>query len=116
MTKILSESELERISDYVNGVESVTNRTLSQIEVVLKSFNNEEIVNSFYASGKFGIKEKERLEQVSKAIKRYQDVINGGEDSLIPQTRSYIKRQQELLRNGKASDNGSRGTNTEYYN
>ena len=71
------------------------------IQIILNSFNNQSIVESFYSSGDFGQDQRERLSELEKALRDYMAVICEGEESLVSQTLSFFDRYEELLRSGK---------------
>ena len=74
MSKILNSEELHEIETRVERVERLTTQSLESIKTIINSFSNEEIVQSFYASGKYGVKEQEKLQQILDSITKYTDL------------------------------------------
>ena len=99
--------------DYVSAMKSLDTfkhsleKTITDCKTVIDSFSNEAIVNSFYKSGKFGNKEKVRMEEIYAAITKYYGVLDNGEDSLIYQTKSFINKQLSLLETGSIEGSSS---------
>ena len=99
--KILSVEELNGLSNHLNRLVGYIDQTTTDMRTVINSFNNESIVNSFYASGNYGSDVETKLTGILSALEKYTNVISSGEDSLIAQTQKYIERQIELVENGK---------------
>lgn len=93
--KILSTSELESMSKNLTTMSEGVNNYIKKTQQVINSFNDQSIVQSFYSSGKFGTKEKERLTKIANALQKYWEVVANGEDSMISQTQKYISRAME---------------------
>ena len=101
MSKILSREELEDIRSSVDALANGLNDTVDDLNVTINSFNNEQIVNSFYASGNYGTGVKEKLERIKNAVIKYRDVITNENDGLVVQTKKYVDRQISLVDEGK---------------
>lgn len=84
-----------------DGIAKCIDNTDDDLKIVINSFNNEQIVNSFYASGNYGSDVKTKLETILNAIIKYRDVISSENDGLIAQTKKYAERQISLLEDGK---------------
>ncbi len=112
MAKILSEQEIESMQSSVKSLASSVEDSKKACETVINSFTNEAIVESFYASGKYGKKEKEEIEKILNAVNKYYGVI-AADGGLIAQTNSYLSTQLSLLQSGKV---GQTQVQTDPYN
>lgn len=95
--KILSMQDLEAIDDYLVNF----NGRILDFEVrfngLLKLFENEEVVQSFYQSGFFGSAEKERIYALKNAVERYIQVISNGSNSLVVALKNFVREQKDLV-------------------
>ncbi len=98
--KILSIEELEAIRNSLKVIRDSSDNYLLSIQTVINSFDNQDVVQSFYSSGKFGQAQKERLQEIYKAVQDYTDVITSAH-GLIYETTRYTWEQQELREQGK---------------
>lgn len=94
-SRILSTNEVENMSKNLQTISEAVNNYISNAQKVINSFNEQGIVQSFYASGKFGTKEKEKLTKIANALQKYWEVVGNGEDSMISQTQKYLSRVME---------------------
>ncbi len=108
--KILSYDDLSEMRQKTTYIAEKIDESLQDCKVVIDAFSNEEVVNSFFKSGKYGAKEKEKVERVLKAIQDFSSVIRTGDSNLYDQTMSYIDRQMELVSTGTSSTYSSSGT------
>ncbi len=112
MSKILSEQEIESMQESVKALSSSVEASKQACETVIKSFTNEAIVESFYASGKYGKEEQEEIEKILNAVNKYYNVISS-DGGLIAQTNNYLSTQLSLLQSGKV---GQGQNQTDPYN
>ncbi len=98
--RILSSSELEEMKRNLNILSNAVENYITKTQQVIKTFNDQNIVQSFYSSGKFGNKQRQKLEKISNALKKYWNVIENGEGSMIAQTRKYIELSLENVSGG----------------
>ncbi len=109
MDKILKERDIDDLEKHVNSFKLDVDNALEACTTVIKSFSNMAVVESFFASGKYGQSEKEEMEKIYNAIQKYSDVINA-DDGLIAQTKSYIETQRSLVQSGSSG-----GSTSGYY-
>ncbi len=99
-TRILTNNELSAMKSDVQTMRKYIQQETSDLKYVITAFNDEEIINSFYASGNFGAQEEAELERILKAFTQYNNAISG-DGGLLAVTEQYINRQIELNTNGK---------------
>ena len=98
--KILSTSELEEMKKNLSLLSDSVDNYIRKTQQVISTFNDQNIVQSFYSSGKFGTEQRQKLEKIGTALQKYWNVINGGEDSMIGQTNKYIEMSLENVSGG----------------
>lgn len=96
MTKILSTVECEKILENISLFERSVREYSNNINKSIKTFNNNEIVQSFYASGNLGREMEEEIKKLETALTRYFDNISD-RNGLIGITKTVINDQKELL-------------------
>ena len=109
MDKILSHEEAQEIRGQVNSFSTAVYNTTNAATKVINAFSNEAVVDSFFASGKYGKNEKETMENILKAINNYESVINS-DGGLIKQTLNYLDTHTELVDTGSAGGSGGSST------
>ena len=112
MSKILSHDELTSMRQNLVALEENIDEALNDCKTVLDAFSNEEIVNSFFRSGKYGASEKEKVEKVLNAITQFNNVIRTGDNNLCDETLYYIDKQLELVGSGTSSNSSSSSNST----
>ena len=105
--RILSASELEEMKKNLNLLSDSVDNYIRKTQQVISTFNDQNIVQSFYSSGKFGTEQRQKLEKIGTALQKYWNVINGGEDSMIGQTNKYIEMSLENVSGGTSSGSAS---------
>lgn len=101
--RILNESDLTFIREQADLYAKHFNEYATHAEKLVNQFNNDPAVQAFYASGNFGNKQREKLSEIVKAIRKYLNVVSEGPDSLVEQTKKYVDRQMELNHSGLSS-------------
>lgn len=95
MNHLLGEDDLNRLSVHLTNFDSEGVAFYVQsIEAMISAFDNQEIVQSLYASGKFGAGTKEKLESFLKILNDFRETYRG-EGGLIDLTRNYINQVRE---------------------
>ena len=84
----------EQVLDFVKSLGYIT----EALDVIIDSFSNKPITQSFFASGNFGEAQNEKLIQIERSIIKYRDTING---SLVPETLNFIDSQMSRLNQGR---------------
>ena len=97
MAKILNISDYQSVEENIKQMNARLEEFKTDITEAINVFENNQIVQEFYASGKYGTGIKERLEQIKLSVSKYVDAISNGNDSLVMQTRKYIAEQMKLL-------------------
>ena len=108
--KILSNNELAEISQQVNNYGNEVTQYIESIKTIIKNLNNEEIANVFYASGKFGDAQKEKLDKLRVALEKYQTRIVTDNNSLVNETQKYITKLTERNNSLGATSTGGAST------
>ncbi len=111
MDRIISREEAAEIRSNVAAFQTAVYNTTNAAVKVIESFSNEKVVDSFFASGNYGQKEKELMEKILKGVNEYNEAISGA-DGLIVQTLKYLDTHTELVESGTAS--GSVSTSDTY--
>ena len=110
MGKILSVSDCQDVLDEINKVSALYSEQCQSMEEAIDLFNNNPIVQSFYASGKYGESSKELINKTYDVLKKYYAMLEEDEYAIVPQTRKFIEDyKNELIKN--ASAESSRYTN-----
>lgn len=69
------------------------------LKEIINSFENNEIVQSLYASGRFGEQEKEKIMAIQKGVEKYYAILNEA-DGLFPRTSKFLEEQRYLNEKG----------------
>ena len=91
-TKILSKYDITRIYEHINGIGRNVKAYTDDLTVLINSFSNKEIVESFYASGNYGQETKAELEKYLRTIERYMQSIL----KLVSVTKDFCAEQSAL--------------------
>lgn len=95
--KILSTEDIEEVRwkmDYSNGL---LDAAISDIEELVKQFENDAIVQTFFVSGNFGEDKKQKLESIKNIAAKVKESIN---NNLIPETNKILEAQKALNEGG----------------
>lgn len=95
--KILSMQELEEIESNIASFNSGVVEFEIRFNGLLKMFNDEAVVQSFYDSGFLGKKEMERLIALKKGVNSYVNILSEGPNALIPALSRYVREQKDLV-------------------
>jgi len=98
--KILSVNECGRLDEELKLIEKHINNYCSDLEKAINVFNNDPIVQSFYASGGFGKGMEAKLAEVKTAIQKYNEIICA-DKGLYTVTNLILSKQLELLSSEK---------------
>ena len=94
--KVLSYFDYEQIEGHLKAISNGAQDYFNGVDNALKIFNDNPIVQSFYASGNLGKEMEEELLKVTSATKKYFDVLFGT-NGLINTTKLVVDYQKELL-------------------
>ena len=97
MSRILSVSDYEEIKEYLTEINNHMVEFQNDIDNAINVFETNEVVQEFYASGKYGTGIKERLQKVKDVVAEYMTAISSGDASLVVQTQKYVSEQLNLL-------------------
>ena len=94
--KVLSVADYEAIKEDLKSFQSSIVRYFEDVTSGIEIFDKTPVVQSFYASGQFGIEMEAELVKLKKGLKEYYDSLmeSGG---LIPTTKLVIEKQIENL-------------------
>lgn len=95
--KILSNDDIERIEFLLSVGNSDISRAVESLTTMISSFENEEIVNTFFKAGNFGKEEQEKMIRLKEIISRELSNIS---ETLIPATNRFLERQRQLNESG----------------
>ena len=95
--KILSMQELEGIESDIAHFNGCVSQFNVRFYGLLRLFENEEVVQSFYQSGFLGVAEKERIYALKKSIEKYINLLTNGSDSLFVTLNRYVREQKDLV-------------------
>ena len=96
--KILSADDIAYIKRELGDFNETISYCIGCIETITNSFDNEVVVESFYASGKFGKEKQEQVMKLRDALIKYRNVLS---DTLVSETNAYLQRQLNLVNDGK---------------
>ncbi len=91
---ILDISRLQSIKGKANNIRESFDQLVTYMNQIVKSYDNEEIVNSFYASGNFGGLNKEKLTLTLQALNDYREAANNLVSSTILFCDAEIQRRR----------------------
>lgn len=63
------------------------------LQNIITAFKDQEIVQSFFASGKFGQTKAQKINDILLELKEYRNSLTEGEDSLIARTNTYLTKE-----------------------
>ena len=96
-TKILSLDDIESIrSEITQGMIRLQNYTF-HLDYFISLFENEEVTQSFFASGNFGKEQQEKIIQLKSVVARLSDKIV---NDLEPATSTFLANQEALNNTG----------------
>lgn len=95
--KILSMQDLNEMRENIANFNSRVVEFYSKFDALLKLFEDEAVVQSFYESGFLGSSQKDRLFKLRKSIERYIDGLTDGPDSLIRVIERFIREQMDII-------------------
>ena len=93
MGKILSNTQIATIEGDMKYAKMELNDAIEHINTVISKFENESIVQTFFAAGNFGKQEEEALIKIKELINRE---LNNIADNLIPATQNFLNNQRSL--------------------
>ncbi len=95
MDKLLGPEQIREIRGCLNNFDSEgVELYVASINSMIKAFENQEIVQSLYATGKFGEGTKEKLEEFVKIINNFRASYIGN-SGLCEQTSKYLEEVEE---------------------
>lgn len=94
--RILSESDIREMQEYMASFQKNVKDYYEQMQDSINVFNNNAIVQSFYASGNFGKEMEEELLKIKQGIQRYYEALIDG-NGLVPVTQRVMDSHLELL-------------------
>ena len=94
--KILSYRDYEIVEDNLANFQKHVENYFENIDSCLTTFNQHEIVQSFYESGNFGKEMEKEISKLKAALQKYYEAISGA-NGLINTTKSITEYQKELL-------------------
>ena len=97
MKTIVSMQLLESMDRNVTNFNSRITEFYMKFDNLLKLFNDEAIVQSFYQSGFLGSQQKERLFELRKYTEEYVNLLTEGPDSLMSVIKNYIRAQKDIV-------------------
>ena len=69
---------------------------VSSVNSIIRAFDNQDIVQSLYSTGKFGTDTKEKLQNYVKIINEFRATYLGT-DGLVEQTKVYLASVEEEI-------------------
>ena len=103
MKEFLKISDYETIENELASMKRIMAEYENDINEGLNAFENNKIVQDFYASGRYGSDIKERIQLFRSAVNEYLNALSSGDDSLVSQTVRYINNQINLLQQSSKS-------------
>ncbi len=95
--KVLSMRDLEEMDGYIADFNGAVIKFYTKFDELLRLFNNEAVVQSFYDSGFLGESQKERLIFLRKTVETYADSLVDGPNALINVIKKFIREQKDLV-------------------
>lgn len=97
---ILSEEEINSLESDVKTYRAETEEARDTLERVINNFESNPVVQSFYESGNFGARNRERLHELLNAMNEYYQIIcNDGE--LVDITTKFLNEQRSRVQSGQ---------------
>lgn len=93
---ILNENLIDEIEDRVEKISEEIAKEKENITNIINLFDNEPVVQSFYESGKFGIDNRNKLQDIKNTIEQYEATINDS-NGLYTTTMQFIKEQRSRI-------------------
>ena len=95
MDKLLGKDEITRIHYCLNNFDAEgIGLYVRSVNAMIKSFEDQNVVQSLYATGKFGEDTKQKLENYVSIINNFRDSYLG-EGGLVAQTKNYLNQVEE---------------------
>ncbi|MDO4962583.1 MAG: hypothetical protein Q4E75_00560 [bacterium] len=101
--KILSTSDLDSMEWKISYIDALISGFFTDLNGVLKFFENQEVVQSFYKSGILGVEEADNLRTLTNAIERYVKTLTDGPNSLINTIKRFIAEQRDYVNRERTS-------------
>ncbi|MDO4962581.1 MAG: hypothetical protein Q4E75_00550 [bacterium] len=95
--KILSTQELYDMKCHIAAFYENISAFYSAFDKVLRCFENQEVVQSFYESGILGSEQRERLILLRKSVGKYIQELGNGSNSLVNTMKHFIDEQTGYL-------------------
>ncbi len=95
--KILSNEEISDITSELSDGADCLERGISALKNLIKQFEDEEIVQTFFSSGNFGKEKQENIKKIVDILDREKSNIL---DNLVPTTEKFLVRQSQLNESG----------------
>lgn len=99
--KILSVSQLDQMELEISNFYKLVSNYYTKFDEVLKCFENQEVVQSFYNSGFLGSEQKDRLLALRTDVERFIETLTDGPNSLINTLKSFISAQRDYVNKAK---------------
>lgn len=103
MFKIQSIADVENMMNSLEQFSDSIKYYFDEFNTSINKFNNNDIVQSFYASGPFGREKEQTLISLKVALEKYYNIINNDSGALIPITKTLLTKQKDLL-NGSSAE------------
>ena len=93
---IINENAIEELESSVEKISKSITEEKENITKIINLFDNEPVVQSFYQSGKFGIENRNKLQDIKNSIEQYEEAINE-RDGLYTTTMQYLKEMRTRI-------------------
>lgn len=95
---ILSNSDISYLRGEVTSFKSKICEYRDKLGTAISKFDDSNIAQSLYASGRFGSKEEAEIRKIKNALDKYCDVM---ENDLIVKTNDFLDNQERLNNEGR---------------
>ena len=97
---IISERDIAEIRQHLAAYRKYIEEYSNCITNLLRNYANEEIVQSFFASGKFGEDKRTNIINLTNRIIAFQNSMINDPDGAIKKSEDFLNNQERLLRTG----------------
>ena len=96
---LLTDEKISYIREDLANFEKQVTVFRNDLDEIISSFDSNDVVQSLYASGKFGQQEEEYIREIRKGVEDYYNLLTSG-NGLINQTKKYLNEQENLNAKG----------------
>ena len=99
MAKILSSEDIEEIREDISMIKDGIESYQQNIDILIKSFDSEDIVQNFYTVGNFGKEQQEKIIKIRESVNEFYTLICK-EGGLVQKTNEFLDNASALNKTG----------------